>query len=442
VPELDRRTNAYPIVSAATPTVTNSAGVDQDGTDYSYFIPVGVGSSKESMYMLLDSGAGTTWVMGSTCQSAPCSKHNTFGPSNSKTYQSQSKTFSIAYGSGSVSGELAQDTLVVAGLSVSMTFGVANVTSDDFTNFPFDGILGLAMSDGATDNLWTVLKSTKSLPANIFSISLNRESDGANTGEITFGATDAAKFTGAISYTSVSSQGGGDWAIALDDMGYNGKSAGIKNRIAYIDTGTSYAFGPAADVAAIHKLIPGATSSDGVTYTVPCTSNMALTVTFSGITYSISSKDWLSGSGSSCTSNIYGHEVVQGSWLLGDVFLKNVYAVFDVDQSRVGFASKPSSSASTATTTAKPSVSTASPVTLTTNGVTTTLSASTITATGSSMPGLSGHETSVTAPGSSAAETSALSPTPTTPSSPGEQLESNKYVSIVCIVAVIAMVAA
>ncbi|KAK3946387.1 aspartic peptidase domain-containing protein [Diplogelasinospora grovesii] len=439
-PNLVKRTNTYSVVQPAAPTTANSAGIYQDGTDFSYFIQAGFGSSQKPLYMLLDSGAGTTWVMGSTCQSAACTMHNTFGPADSKTLQPSTKSFSIAYGSGSVSGQLAQDDISVAGMKVGMSFGIASVTSDDFTHFPFDGILGLSMSTGATDNFMQVLKADKTLKANVFGITLNRNSDGGNPGEVTFGAVDPSKYTGDISYTTVSSTAGGDWAVPMDDMGYDSKAAGITGRLAYIDTGTSYVFGPASDVAAIHKLIPGAASTDGVTYSVPCDSK-DITISFSGVKYTVSSEDWLSGSGSSCRSNIYGHEVVQGAWLLGDLFLKNVYSVFDADQTRIGFAAKAAVSGS-ATVSGSASGSTAA-----SNAKQSTMATATITSSpasqsqGSSVPGLSGHETAATAGGTAVAETASAGSTPTASASPGDQLESNSYVSIMCIVAVIAMVA-
>ncbi len=335
------RENKYSVVEPASPSASNSAGIYQDGSDYSYFIQAKFGSSEKPMYMLLDSGAGTTWVMATGCQSTACTKHNSFGPGDSETYRGDSKTFSIAYGTGKVSGELARDSISVAGMDIAMTFGAANETSDDFVHFPFDGILGLSMSKGATDNFMGVLMESKMLTARVFSVSLGRASDGVNYGQVTFGGTDPSQYTGEISYTSVSHKGGGDWSIPMDDMAYDGKPSGIKGRLAYIDTGTSYMFGPEADVAAIHKVIPGATTSDEVEYTVPCDSDLPLTVTFSGVAYKMSSKDWMSKKGDRCVSNIYGHEVVKDSWLMGDLFLKNVYAVFDADQKRIGFALKP-----------------------------------------------------------------------------------------------------
>lgn len=453
-PDLTRRENKYSVVSPAPPSAPNTAGIYQDGTDFSYFIQAGFGSSAKPMYMLLDTGAGTTWVMGSDCKADACTIHNTFGPSDSKSFSDTKETFSISYGSGKVAGELAKDTLAVAGISVSMSFGVASDASGDFTHFPFDGILGVSMSRGATDNFLNVIHASKTLKSTIFSVSLSRNSDGPNTGEVTFGGIDTAKYTGDVSYTPVSASAGGDWAIPLDDMAYDGKKAGITGRLAYIDTGTSYMFGPPEDVALLHNLIPGAKSGDGFSYTVPCDSDKVLTVIFSGVAYALSPKDWMSPpAGETCTSNFYGQAVVQDAWLLGDSFLKNVYTVFDVDQNRIGLAAKPASSSSPGTTTSKPqapsssSASTVAPPSQTSSGSSpTTVAATTTSVVGSStsaasvFPGLSGHETSATQ-GTPVAQTAGSSAATPTVSSPGEQLEGNRYASIICIVAVIAMVA-
>ncbi|CAK7209084.1 hypothetical protein SBRCBS47491_000317 [Sporothrix bragantina] len=456
----EKRDNQFAVVTAVTPTASNAVGIDQDGTDFSYFIQAEFGSAKTPMLMLLDTGAGTTWVMGSDCASTACTMHSSFGPTDSKTLQESDDSFSISYGSGAVAGNLASDTVTITPeLSQKMSFGIANTTSDDFTHFPFDGILGLSLSEGVTDNFWKTVTSAKILAKNIFGVALWREANGgSNTGELIFGATDPAKYTGSISYTSVDSSAGGDWAIAMDDMGYNGGKAGITGRLAYIDTGTTYVFGPAADVAALHAQIPGAMSTDGgVTYTVPCSSDQPLTVYFSGVAYSVSSLDWLtpaSTDGGNCTSNIYGHAVVANAWLLGDLFIKNVYAVFDVDESRIGFAKQStttaastggsatqtaSSSGSDGSSSGKTSGSSSSGASSVASGVTatTTPSSSSSSSGGSaSLPGLSGHETAGTAVAQSSAAAAAQS---TAVTSPADHVEGSVYVSIVCIVAAIAM---
>lgn len=418
-PDLAKRENKFAVASAASPAATNAVGIHQDGGDISYFISVGFGSANKPLYMLVDTGAGASWVMGNSCKSSACAIHTTFGPEDSKTFQAKTESFAISYGTGTVQGNLASDSLSFAGIKTTMTFGVANTTSDDFNRFAFDGIFGLSMAKGATDNFLKTLQAGKSLTSNIFGVSLNRNSDGPNTGEIMFGAANKDKYTGELSYNAVSSKANGDWAIPLDDISYDGKKAGITGRLAYIDTGTTYMFGPPQDVAAIHKQIPGAQSADGVTYTAPCNSK-AVSVSFGGVSWTIPAKDWLSGSGEMCTSNILGHEVVPGSWLMGDIFLKNVYSVFDVDKSRIGFASKPApptptSSASSASGTSSISAQSNSPVASPSG-------ASSPSGVTPPLPGLSGHETAKVAPVETA---------------PVQQPSSaeTKYVSIVAIVA-------
>jgi hypothetical protein len=321
------------VVNAQDPTVKNSAGINQDGTDYSYFAEVEFGSDGKPLYMLLDTGASTTWVMGSSCASKACTMHNTFGPDDSKTFNDTGKSYSVEYGTGSVRGTIVEDKMSLAGLPVTLPFGVANTTSDQFTQFPFDGILGLSTS---TDTWLSAVINAKLIDSNIFGISLSRDSDGTNDGEIVFGGVNPAKYTGDITYSPVKSDGA--WTIPMDDINVSGKSVGITGRSAYIDTGTSFVFGPPDDVEAMYKMIPGSSSTDGWTYTVPCDADSELAFTFSGKSWTVSSKDWLSAPNDKgkCTGNIYGMEYVPGGWLLGDVFLKNVYSVFDADNSQIG----------------------------------------------------------------------------------------------------------
>ncbi|KAJ4413886.1 hypothetical protein N0V85_003394 [Neurospora sp. IMI 360204] len=346
--KLAARTNTYSVVEPESTKRKDSAGIYHDPSDYAYFAKVQFGSSKKPLYMLLDTGSSTAWIMGATCKSDACVYHDLFGVDDSKTLKLQSKEFRLAYGTGVVQGTLARDSVSVAGISLNMSFGLANETSSDFTHFAFDGILGLDMAVGGTDGFITELVNQKVLKSNIFAVTLGRASDPINEGQITFGAVDSSKYTGDITYTNLANNNKGAWVIPIDGFGFGGKQVALKDRTTYIDTGTSFAFGPQSDVTALHKLIPGSTTVDQVTWYVPC-SDSPIEVTFSGVTYKISAKDWQAGSGTSCRSNIYGREVVANGWLLGDVFLKNVYSVFDVDQKRIGFATKVEPAAATTT---------------------------------------------------------------------------------------------
>ena len=294
-----------------------TAGIDQDGTDYSYFVQVQMGSKGKDMYMLVDTGAGSSWLMAPGCTSPACKTHNSFGPDDSDTFESSKKDFSVSYGTGKVSGVLATDTIGLAGMSFKYQFGSATETSDDFETYAFDGILGLAMSQGANENFLKTMDESDQLKWNAFAVALNRASDGTNDGEISFGKTNSDLFSGDITYTDVSSDG--DWAVACDEVSYNGKKAGVGGMSAYIDTGTSFIFGPPDSVKKIHSLIDGAETEDNISYYVPCDSNDSLTITFSGVSYEISPKDWISpqDNNGKCTSNVYGLAVVDGAWLFG-----------------------------------------------------------------------------------------------------------------------------
>ncbi|KAH8716050.1 Aspartic-type endopeptidase ctsD [Beauveria bassiana] len=364
---LVRRKNSYAVTSATTPTTSDAAGINQDGTDYSYFIQVGLGSKGTKAYMLVDTGAGSSWVMGTDCSSEACAKHDTFGSGQSDSLTISDKDFSIAYGSGKVNGKLATDTISVAGMTMKYQFGLASTTSNEFKDFAFDGILGLSMGSGASANFLTTMISSGAVKSAVFGVALSRAADGGTSGEIKFGGTNSAKYTGDISYTPLASKEG-DWTINLDDMSFNGDKAGVGGKFAYIDTGTTYIFGPSSITDKLHAVITGS-KKQGAYYSVPCDSTTPIIVTFSGVDYKIPAKDWIApkNKDGTCFSNIYGQEVVKDSWLLGATFLKNVYAVFDKDGSRIGPTSNsatPTSSASTMatkTSSAGPSASASKP---------------------------------------------------------------------------------
>ncbi|TVY26700.1 Aspartic-type endopeptidase [Lachnellula hyalina] len=344
--DVEKRTNSHSIVSAAVPSQTNSAGIDQDGTDFSYFAEVKLGSANKPVYLLLDTGAGTSWVMGPSCTSGPCKTHDSFGSSDSKTFKDLSTPFSISYGSGNVSGTMAQDSLSIAGMSFTAAIGIASTVSDQFNAFPIDGILGLSLSKSDGQNFWETLAASKTLKSNMAGLAIDRASDGPNTGVINFGSPDTSRFSGSLDYFPSESNLSDDWAVNITNVGVGTTQIGISS-LGYVDTGTSFIFAPPADAKKLHASIDGATSSDDSTYTVPCTTTTSLTFSFGQSTYTVPSKDWVSAEANGvCTSNVYGVGVVDdNSWLIGDTFLKNVYVVFDYDQTRVG-----TSSGSTQTT--------------------------------------------------------------------------------------------
>lgn len=372
-----RRDDTYSIVQAYPPTLPNSAPLDQDGMDFSYFSVVEVGSQMEQMWLALDTGSPSSWVFGTSCTESVCTSHHTWDSSSSSTYVSNSATFSVGYGSGTVSGTLGQDTMSIAGMDVTFSFGSASSVSASFANYPIDGILGLGRSNTAGWNIpsfMDIVAQDGYLSSNIVGFSLSRASNNPKDGEVNFGCIDTTKFNGQITYTPIDAS---SWTIPLDDAYVNGQACGLTGRSATIDTGTTYILIPPADAATLFALIPGSYRS-GENYIIPCDSTATLQFQFSGVQYSILPQDYIgSATTGGCVSTIVGHQATTSSniWLVGDVFLKNVYSVFDFDNAQIGFGAR-----SFPSTSATPSA-TASPTATATLASQTTATAATATAT-------------------------------------------------------------
>jgi cathepsin D len=68
-----------------------------------------------------------------------------FNSTDSATYRTTGESFGVEYGSGTVSGVLAQENVNIAGTSViGQYFGAVNHESDDFFGNPNSGVLGMS----------------------------------------------------------------------------------------------------------------------------------------------------------------------------------------------------------------------------------------------------------------------------------------------------------
>ena len=324
------------------PGKPDAIAIDQDGSDFSYFSVLNFGSDAKEFYMLIDSGSANTWVMGSACTSHACQIHNTFGPADSKTLTTTSQHWQLAYGTGQVEGVLAKDKVAFANYTLSLEFGLATNASDDFNNYPMDGILGLGPSDSNeldTPSVMETLDKQSNLMSNVIGVHLSRAVDNTKDGELTIGGIDHTRFNGKLSYTKINVAD--TWQIPIDDMIVGGNACNLQGKSAIIDTGTSYILMPPSDAATVHAQIPGSVANNGQ-YTLPCGSTTTVEVAFSGVKYAISPADYVGKStGGLCSSNIIGQQAFgPNQWIMGDTFLKNVYTVLDFDNNRIGFGTK------------------------------------------------------------------------------------------------------
>jgi cathepsin D len=264
-----------------------------------------------------------------------------YNPKASSTSSDEGQRFILQYGDGSlVVGEQYTDTVTLAGFKATkQRLGAAGTYSNGFQipEFPADGLMGMAyesLSDYGANPVFQSLVSQGTVSTSVFSFYFAESGS-----ELYVGGTNQDHFTGSFTYMPVTTQG--YWQGSFDGISINGKSV-INGESAIIDTGTTQVVGDTQSVQTIYDKITGSKYIGSGTWTIPCDFNTPVSITFSGKEFQISASTFNLGPESSGSKTcVGGFGAVEGYdfWIVGDVFLQNVYTSFDLGNNRVGFAS-------------------------------------------------------------------------------------------------------
>ncbi|KAG0200912.1 hypothetical protein BGX28_006159 [Mortierella sp. GBA30] len=315
--------------------------------DVEYYGSVSVGSPAQVIKLDFDTGSSDIWFPSSACNTAACKKHTRFNAAKSSTFKKDGRPWKIAYGDHSTaSGILGSDVVSIGGISVRQTIGLATAESAQFASSPEDGLFGLGFNTiESVPGVKTFLDNAIAAKAiaqpvvSVFLPSVRR--NGGVGGEYLFGGIDATKFTGSLTYVPVTKKG--YWQVHIAGASVNGVSI-AKASEGIIDTGTTLVIVSAAAAQAIHSKINGAKNDPQNGWIVPCAlkTNKAGSVGFNmgGKTFNVPMADLAfedlgDGSGN-CFSGIQGTQ--NNLWVLGDIFIKNNYCVFDQGTARIGIA--------------------------------------------------------------------------------------------------------
>lgn len=343
-----------------TPRTKDSLGVGQDGEDLAYFSELNFGTNNKTFVLVIDTGSSDTWIPSDTCKSRACKLHSTYGDKDSDAFVSSGRQWDIKYGTGDVVGTVVSDIVSFAGFTMNMSFGLATQVSDDFIHFPIDGIMGLGFTAANQQGVPTIMDELVNhghIERKLFGVALSRSADGVDDGVLNFGAVDTTLFDGGLNFAPSISEYG-LWELAVESATVDGQPIASTSRTAIIDTGTSLILLPPADAVAIHKMIPDS-DTNGEMFAVPCNTAANISFAFGGVTYTIPPADYIGppiyfGS-QQCISYIMARQIAgRTTWLFGDVFLRNVYSVYDMDNNRVGFAPRRSKTQDDATPTETP----------------------------------------------------------------------------------------
>ncbi|XP_070604988.1 gastricsin-like [Erythrolamprus reginae] len=318
--------------------------------DMTYCGEITIGTPPQKFVVLFDTGSSNLWVSSIYCQSQPCKNHPLFNPSQSSTYSSQGQTFGLLYGSGSLTGVFGYDTVTIQGISITnQQFGLSETEPGSaFLYSKYDGILGLAypsLSSGGATTVMQGMIQENLLDAPIFSFYLRGQQNSQDGGSLIFGGIDSSLYTGQINWSPVTEEL--YWQVAIERFLVNNEvtswcSQGCQ---AIVDTGTSLLTVPGQFFDSLMQHI-GAQQDDSGEYVVECNNVEYLPIisfAINGVYYPLSPSAYtLPYSGENCqiaiSSTYLPSRNGQPLFILGDVFLRSYYSVYDLGNNRVGFA--------------------------------------------------------------------------------------------------------
>ncbi|KAI0048765.1 acid protease [Auriscalpium vulgare] len=307
---------------------------------------ISVGTPKKQFTVEFDTGSSDLFLPGVQC-TLNCQGHNLYNASASLTSRDRHATFTLAYGDGStVSGEKYSDDVTVAGLTATgQVLGAATTYADGFANdqFPPDGLMGMGFPSISHYNATPFFQTLTEQGEVVFSVfSFKLAPSGS---ELFLGGANSAFYRGSFTYVPVTIEG--YWQTRFDNISVNGHPIVFESRRdCIIDTGTTLIVGHRAEVALVYAQIPDASPmpppQEG-SYMYPCSFKKPITMTFGGKFFTISPETFNQGQieeGSSmCVGGLgYFAGLEPYFWIIGDVFLQNVYTAFDVGNSQIGFA--------------------------------------------------------------------------------------------------------
>ncbi|KAI9483347.1 MAG: endopeptidase [Benjaminiella poitrasii] len=345
--------NKHSVSSSETTFQINPDGSADHGIPLSnymnaqYYGEIELGTPSQVFKVVFDTGSSNLWVPSTHCNSIACFLHKRYDSNRSKTFSENGTEFSIQYGTGSLEGFISEDTLTLGDIKVEGQGFAESVKEPGFTFAfaKFDGILGLGydtISVQLTVPPFYHMVNRDLIDEPLFSVWLNGNNQGEEGGELLFGSINPSHYRGELTWSDIRRKG--YWEITLEDIKFNGDYVNLDPVGAAIDTGSSLLVAPTTIADLInHEL--GAEKNWAGQYMVDCNKIPDLPefcFVFSGKDFCLSAEDYvLQIQQGQCISGFMGMDIPEPAgplWIVGDVFLRKFYSVYDLGHNRVGLA--------------------------------------------------------------------------------------------------------
>ncbi|KAI8899903.1 aspartic peptidase domain-containing protein [Globomyces pollinis-pini] len=338
----ERRKRA--VGSSAPPVLLGSAPL-ANHNDMFWTCPVSIGSG-QILNLNLDTGSADSWVRGLSCVSEDNSCEGMKLDDSDSALINMRDDFNLRYASGSLKASIFLAPVAIGEFVTTIPIGVTTFARG---LSGFDGLLGMGFNSisqmsvklgGKSVNFFDSLDLP---PENqIFSFFLSNSIDGT-VGQLTLGGSNPFYYEEPVHYILLNAET--YWQFDISQMTYNvGSTSGavasgyVTNAIA--DTGTSMIYLPYSAANDINNAIGAIARGNGF-YSIPCEAAFGPDVNFvmGGVTYAIPAKIYvLVNLDGSCLSGFNAKADGMGMVILGDVFHRAFYSIYDKFNKRIGFA--------------------------------------------------------------------------------------------------------
>jgi len=323
--------------------------------DTEYYGEISIGTPPQCFQVMFDTGSSMAWVPGTQCQTGGCKNHKKFDCEKSSTCKPTDGFVSLKYGTGQMEGRVDVDKFCFGCQDEGMCLEKQNFLESiqepglTFASAKFDGLVGMGYDTLAPESLPTpfsqLMKLSDKCPEPVFAFYLNSK-NGETGSEITLCGTDSQHYTGELTYVPVTKKA--YWQFTVDSLMINNEKI-TKNFDAIADTGTSLIVGPTADVQRLHEAIGVQLNPINGAPMVDCSKLDSLpTITFNigGKPFALTPQQYINKMKpiatmdlTLCISGFTPLDTKKGpKWILGDLFIRQYYTVFDQGKDRIGFA--------------------------------------------------------------------------------------------------------
>lgn len=316
-----------------------------------YQIDMDVGNPPQKLSALLDTGSSDMWFFSSGVPGATAH----FNPRQSSTWQNNNTQFTIGYVSGNARGTWGTDDVSISGAKIKKQSFALVTQGNGLSGLP--GLIGVGLpaleSTNVNYNFLGGPKRTYSnVPISLFeqghittpTYSMFLDNIDATAGTVLFGAIDHSKYKGTL--YSVPRVHNSRFNVNVDNFSVNGQSIGSIGS-ATLDSGTTLGSLPDSIINSLARSLR-LQQSQGVYYARKNSYNPNTPISFSisGAQFNLKMGDLFVDSeklGDSFPKglSVFGFtpaSTTQNQIILGDVFLRNFYIVYDLAHPQIGVA--------------------------------------------------------------------------------------------------------